>query len=265
MPYPLASAQKQLGDRVRVLPPIGCPGLSEWVVPHEVQRWLELGFRLGPVPAAPLELFWLPAQRLWNEPLGSAAIQLTIAPIGKTPQPIQVDWGDQHSETIAWDPLARDVPSPRHVYLQRVDLAVSVQIGLTVATLEVALVECPLPPAQLTGGGGSAAGSGAGGGSSLAGVEPLVPGGGISGNPYNGSQAQQWQLRLHPEGGLALLPSPIDGEPSLAVMYGSGAASRGTRWYAGDGPPDGQLLNPPPAPGDLYLDRVSGRIFELVA
>jgi hypothetical protein len=56
----------------------------------------------------------------------------------------------------------------------------------------------------------------------------------------------------------------VDGKPSLVVMNGSGAASRGTRWYAGDGPPPSEGLNPPPAPGDLYLNRVNGQVFELI-
>ncbi|MFO7630848.1 MAG: hypothetical protein R6W06_15325 [Prochlorococcaceae cyanobacterium] len=261
MPYPLPVSTEAIGGRVRLLSPIGCPGLEQWVIQHEVARWLRLGYRLGSVPAQPLELFWMPAQRLWNEPLGSAAIELTIDPLVKAPYPILVNWGDGQSETISWDSMARDVPRPRHLYLQRQDLTLSVQIGLSVATLQVALVGCPLPPSHANN-ASSSAGSGT---ASLAGVEPLLPGSGLSGNAYNGSQAQQWQLRLHPDGGLALLPSPIDGEPALAVMYGSGAASRGTRWYSGDGAPDLQLLNPPPAAGDLYLVRVCGQVFELVA
>jgi hypothetical protein len=98
----------------------------------------------------------------------------------------------------------------------------------------------------------------------LAGVEPLVPSDGLDGLAYNGSRTELWRLRLHPQGGLALLPSPVDGKPALVVMNGSGAASRGTRWYAGDGPPPSEGLNPPPAPGDLYLNRTNGQVFELI-
>jgi hypothetical protein len=258
MPYPLTTPSAASGGRVRLLPPWGCPGDEEWVLHQEVDRWRQLGYRLGPVPALPLELFWHPADSQWNEPLGSAAIRLRIDPRALVPQPVVVDWGDGTSETLSWDPIDRVVPNPRHVYQERSDLTVTVQIGMTVASLAVALVGCPLPPtASRPSGGGSASGS-------LGGVEPLVPGAGLQGNPYNGTTAQQWQLRLHPEGGLGLLPSPVDGEPSLAVMYGSGAASRGTRWYSGDGPPDTATLAPPPAPGDLYLDRVSGQVFELM-
>ena len=254
MPYPLPPLDES--GRVRLLPPIGCPGQELWVVPHEVSRWQRLGYRLGTVPAAALELFWMPADPIWNDPLGSAPIELSIDPLIKAPQAIQVDWGDGSIETIGWDALSRQVPTPRHIYLDRQDLTVTVQIGMTVASLAVALVGCPLPPTT------SQAGSSGGGG--LAGVEPLVPGAGIKGGAYNGSQAVQWQLHLHPEGGLGLLPSPVDGELALAVMYGSGAASRGTRWYSGDGPPSGQVLNPTPAPNDLYLDRLSGQVYELV-
>lgn len=255
MPYPLPPVDES--GRVRLLPPPGCPGQEQWVVHHEVERWQRLGYRVGPVPAAALELFWMPADRIWTDPAGSAPIELTIDPLIKAPQPIQVDWGDGSVEMIGWDPLARVVPSPRHLYLERQDLTVTVQIGMTVASLAVALVGCPLPPTI-----SQPPASGSGGG--LAGVEPLVPGAGLQGNPYNGRQAEQWQLRLHPEGGLALLPSPVDGELSLAVLHGSGAASRGTRWYSGDGPPGDQALNPPPAPNDLYLDRLSGQVYELV-
>jgi hypothetical protein len=49
-------------------------------------------------------------------------------------------------------------------------------------------------------------------------------------------------------------------------MYGSGAASRGVRWYGGDGPPDEQWMataQPPPALGDFYLDRLTGHVYEL--
>jgi hypothetical protein len=44
----------------------------------------------------------------------------------------------------------------------------------------------------------------------------------------------------------------------------SEAGGRATRWYSGDGPPVTQLLQPPPALGDLYLDRISGQVFELM-
>lgn len=253
MPYPLPSADTP--QRVRVIPPLGCPGLEVWVVPHMVGRWLSMGYRLGAVPAGALELFWMPAPRLWDEPITSAAIDLHIDPLIKAPQDIAVSWGDGITETITWDALARDVPQPRHVYLQREDLTVTVTIGITIASLQVALVGCPVPPYTTPPSGG--------GGTGLAGVEPLVPGAGIQGEAYNGSMAQQWQLRLHPDGGLGFLPSPVDGEPAL-VSFSSGAAARATRWYSGDGLPVTELLTPAPVVGDLYLDRIGGQVYELM-
>jgi hypothetical protein len=260
MPYPLPTGSDPTNGRVRILPPVGCPGGEEWVLVHEAPRWLELSFRLGPVPALPLELFWMPAPSRWNDPLGSAPIELAVNPLGLPAQDFQVDWGDGSSETVPWTPYRPDVPKVRHVYGQRLDLTVTVTMGVNIATLPVALLGCPLPPNMIP----TSPVGGSGGTSSLAGVEPLVPSDGLDGLAYNGSRAEVWRLRLHPQGGLALLPSPVDGKPSLVVMNGSGAASRGTRWYAGDGPPPSEGLNPPPAPGDLYLNRTNGQVFELI-
>ena len=63
---------------------------------------------------------------------------------------------------------------------------------------------------------------------------------------------------------LMLLPDPASGEPALAVVQESGVGSRATRWYSGDGPPP-STLQPPPAVGDFYLDRLSGQVYELSA
>ena len=69
-------------------------------------------------------------------------------------------------------------------------------------------------------------------------------------------------------------PRPGDDPPrvgvglALVAMHGSGAASRGVRWYSAEGPPTllwQESAQPPPAPGDLYLDRLSGSIYELEA
>ena len=60
MPYPLPEQPATVGGaRVRLLPPLGCPGLEQWVLPMEFGRWAELGYRKGPIPASDLELFWL--------------------------------------------------------------------------------------------------------------------------------------------------------------------------------------------------------------
>ncbi|APD47081.1 MULTISPECIES: hypothetical protein [unclassified Synechococcus] len=267
MPYPLPTATERDDGRLRLLPPLGCPGGEEWVLPQAVGRWLEIGFRLGPVPAAMLELWWMPSARRWNEELSTAAIELSVDPRGVPMQDLQVDWGDGTAELVPWTIGRPDVPKLRHVYAERSDLLVTVTMGLYVASLQVALLGCPLPPAVVIGLMGQGTGQGGGGGG-LAGAQALVPGDGLDGRPYNGSATELWRLRLHPEGGLGLLPSPVDGKPALTVMYGSGAASRGTRWYSADGPPTQQwmeVIQPPPALGDFYLDRVTGLVFELVA
>jgi hypothetical protein len=257
MPYPLPSTPPQNGDRLRLLPPLGCPGRGEWVVPHEVPRWLAIGFRTAPVPALDLELSWMPSPRRWDEPALSRAVALLVNPRALPPQPIEITWGDGSSETVPWTPYDQRIPEPRHLYTALQDHSVTVQVGLLVATLEVALHSCPLPiTSPRPGDDPPRVGVGM----------ALVPGAGLSGNAFDGSRNEQWQLRLHPQGGLGLLPSPIDGQPALVAMHGSGAASRGVRWYSGDGPPTLQwheVAQPPPAPGDLYLDRLSGSIYEL--
>jgi hypothetical protein len=134
-------------------------------------------------------------------------------------------------------------------------VTVQVQLGMLVATLQVALLGCPVPPQQLLNnrdGGGGTGGV----------IQPLIPSAGISGEPYDGRHAVVWKLRLHPNGGLGLVPDPSSGEPALAVVQESGIGSRATRWYSGDGPPPPNL-EPPPAVGDFYLDRLSGQVYEL--
>jgi hypothetical protein len=260
MPYPLPASPPQNGDRVRLLPPMGCPGLSEWVLPHEAERWLELGFRRAPTSYGVLELFWMPSPRRWDEPAMSRAVVLTINPRSLPAQPIQVAWGDGDSQTVAWTPYDQRVPTPRHVYAEPEDLTVTVQVGLLVASLEVALFGCPVPVSAPRADGMTPP--------LIGGGLPLVPGAGLAGNAYDGSRSEQWQLRLHPEGGLGLLPSPVDGQPALVAMHGSGAASRGVRWYAGDGPPSEGWqagVQPPPVPGDFYLDRLTGHVYELAS
>jgi hypothetical protein len=262
MPYPLPEQPTAVGGaRVRLLPPIGCPGSEQWVLPMEFGRWAELGYRKGPIPADDLELFWLPADRRWNEPIGSAAIELLINPRQSIATPISVQWGDGSNDVLPWPATARQAPRLRHVYGQRADVTVQVQLGMLVASLQVALVGCPVPPQQLLnnrdGGGGPLSGPGGA-------IQPLIPSGGISGEAYDGRHAVVWRLRLHPNGGLGLLPDPSSGEPALAVVQESGVGSRATRWYSGDGTPSA-TLQPPPAVGDFYLDRLTGQVYELSA
>jgi phage-related tail fiber protein len=248
MPYPLPEPPATAGAaRVRLLPPIGCPGLEQWVLPMEFGRWSELGYRRGPIPADDLELFWLPADPRWNEPIGSCPIELLINPRQSIPSPITVSWGDGSSNVVPWPAVSRTAPRLRHVYAQRADVTVQVQLGMLIASLRVALVGCPVPPSQLLnnrdGGGSTAAGSTTSGGTTRGGttrggsagvIQPLIPSGGISGQPYDGRHAVIWRLRLHPNGGLGLMPDPASGEPALAVVQESGVGSRATRWYSGD-------------------------------
>jgi hypothetical protein len=259
MPYPLPEQPATVGGaRVRLLPPLGCPGTEQWVLPMEFGRWEELGYRKGPVPANDLELFWLPADRRWNEPIASVAIELLINPRQSITSPISVTWGDGSSDLLPWPVTSRTAPRLRHVYAQRADVTVQVQLGMLIASLPVALVGCPVPPQQLTanrdGGGASSSGT----------IQPLIPSGGITGEPYDGRHAVVWRLRLHPNGGLGFLPDPASGEPALAVVQESGVGSRATRWYSGNGAPPA-TLEPPPAVGDFYLDRLTGQVYELSA
>ena len=258
MPYPLPDQPTGVGgQRVRLLPPLGCPGTDQWVLPMDYRRWAELGYRKGPIPQADLELFWLPADPRWNEAVGSVPVELLLNPRRHIASPIQVDWGDGSSQVIPWPALSRSAPRLRHLYRQRQDVTVQVQLGVHLAQLLVAIKSCPVPPSQLSAQRNSGAGS--------AGmVQPLIPTAGISGEAYDGRHAVVWKLRLHPQGGLGLLPDPSSGEPSLAVVQESRVGSRSTRWYAGDGPPPA-ALHPPAVAGDFYLDRLSGQLYELSA
>lgn len=256
MPYPLPESPVGAGGkRLRLLPPVGCPGIEQWVLPMDLAGWLELGYRQGPVPADELELFWLPVDSRWNEAVGSVAIELVINPRQSFSTPITVHWGDGHTDVVPWPAVTRQAPRLRHVYSQRSDLTVQVHLGLLVRDLSVALVGCPVPPAQLQA-------KRDGGGGPTSGIQPLIPTGGLSGEAFDGRHAVAWRLRLHPEGGLGLLPDPASGEPALAVVQESAVGSRGTRWFAGDGPPPNNL-QPVPVVGDFYLDRVSGQVYEL--
>lgn len=195
MPYPLPEQPTVVGGaRVRLLPPVGCPGLEQWVLPMDQAGWLELGYRLGSIPADELELFWLPADRRWNEPLDSAAIELLINPRQSIPGPIAVSWGDGSSDAVPWPATSSSALRLRHVYAQRADVTVQVQMGARTATLSVALLGCPLVPV----GGGSGAGG-----------------------------------------------------------------ERPARVYTGQGRPPA-TLQPPPAPGDVFLDLQGWRIHTFV-
>ena len=79
--------------------------------------------------------------------------------------PISVTWGDGSSDLLPWPATSRTAPRLRHVYAQRADVSVQVQLGMLIASQPVALVGCPVPPQQLLnnrdgGGGTSRAGGG---------------------------------------------------------------------------------------------------------
>ena len=145
MPYPLPEQPATVGGaRVRLLPPLGCPGTEQWVLPMEFGRWEELGYRKGSVPANDLELFWLPADRRWNEPIASAAIELLINPRQSITAPNSVIWWDGSSDEVPRPPTSRTAPRLRHVYAHRADVTVQVQLVMLIANLPVALVGCPV-------------------------------------------------------------------------------------------------------------------------
>jgi len=78
------------------------------------------------------------------------------------------------SRPLSWSwPGCRLIP-----YCERADVTVQVQIGLRITTLRVALLGCPVPPRQLLqqrDGGGAPATS----------MQPLIPTGGIGGEPFD--------------------------------------------------------------------------------
>lgn len=239
MPYPLAAPPPSpSGSRVRLLPPLGCPGPELLVTQLEAPRWLALGYRNGPVPQAPLELFWLVAPLRWDEPEVGAAIELLIDPRDASPAAISVDWGDGSSELVPWPVISRQPPRPRHYYAARADLTVTVSIGALSAALAVALLGCPVAPEL-----------------AAARLRPLLAGGGLAGDDYDGRLSRTWQLRLHPTGGLALQLDAATGRQALAL------STRPARIYSGSGPPPSGL-SPPPIAGDFFLDLAAGRIYE---
>lgn len=249
MPYPLPDPPATAGAaRVRLLPPIGCPGLEQWVLPLELAGWTELGYRQGPVPAAALELFWLPADPRWDEPQQAAAITLVINPLQRPAEHVTIDWGDGSSETLPWPALSRKLPPPRHLYPSRLDCTVQVQLGGQSAELPVHLLRCPQTPSRRQ----------------TRMVQRLIPGDGLMADPDDGGAALTWRLRLHPNGGLRFVTQA--GHKALAIDPNS-RFHRASRWYAGDGPPPtgtaATPLQPQPAVGDFYLDRLSGQLYEL--
>ena len=87
---------------IRLVPPLGCPGESLWVPPVEVTRWEQQGYRRAPIPAAPLELAWLPAAAVPQDPANSTAVQLLLLARQPLPTALTIDWGDGSVETWPW-------------------------------------------------------------------------------------------------------------------------------------------------------------------
>jgi len=246
---------------VRLLPPAGCPGDAVWVPPNEVQRWEQLGFFRGSIPAADLELAWLPAERSTSDLAGSNAVELLLNPRSTPPNAVTVDWGDGSTETIPW--VAENSNGRlRHCYTSRAQYLVKAELsgsGITAALL-VSLAGCsiwsPEPPAP-----------GPGPNPCPGTVLPLIPGAGLSGAAYDGSTTQQWSLTPWSGGASAGGVPASDGSSALFLCAdGSWAmppgSNGGTRWWSGDGPPG---LLPDARAGDFYLDITSGDLYALTA
>ena len=244
---------------IRLLPPAGCPGEAVWVPPNEVQRWEQLGFFRGSVPAADLELAWLPAEGSTGDLAGSIAVELLLNPRSTPPNAVTIDWGDGMAQTIPWVGVNGN-GRLRHCYMSRAKYLVKAELsgnGIT-ASLLVSLAGCsiwsPEPPAP-----GPAPNPGPGT------VLPLIPGAGLSGAAYDGSATQQWSLTSW-SGGISAGGVPAsDGSSSLFLCAdGSWAmppgSNGGTRWWSGDGPPG---LLPDARAGDFYLDTTSGNLYQL--
>jgi len=223
---------------VRLLSPLGCPGPELLITQLEAPRWLALGYRYGPVPQAPLELFWLVAPLRWDEPEVGAAIELLIDPLAASLAAINVAWGDGSTEVVPWPVISREPPRPRHFYAARADVTVTVSIGPLTETLLVALLGCPVAPEVQP-----------------VRLRPLLAGGGLSGDDYDGRLSRTWQVRVHPTGGLALQLDAATGRQALAL------STRPARIYSGSGPPPSGL-SPSPIAGDFFLDLAAGRVYE---
>ena len=238
---------------IRLLPPLGCPGESFWVVPVEVNRWLQQGCRRAPVPALPLELTWLVADAGPLQPSTAVAIDLVIT--CRQPPPTQlltIDWGDDNQQQQGW-PQQQTTLRLRHLYNQRRDTTVTAALqplGLSCA-LDVALQGCPLWPAPPP---PPAPGS----------LRPLIPGPGLLGQAFDGSSSQQWCLQRwaggDSSGGVPASTGNTDTFLRADGQWATPPGSNGTRWFRGNGPPG---VIPEAKAGDFYLDTRSGDLYQL--
>lgn len=237
---------------VRLLPPLGCPGESVWVPPVEVTRWEQQGYRRAPIPAAPLELAWLPAAAAPQDPAGSNAVLLLLQARPPLPTALTLDWGDGSVETWPW-PSGDNSPRLRHAYRCAQDWQVSAELsgsGIT-AELAVHLLGCPIwpPPPPLPPGA----------------IQLLIPGSGLLGQPFDGRRRETWQLQRW-SGGTSHGGVPASDGSSTRFLRADGlwasppGSGGGTRWWSGEGPP-GDL--PDAQAGDYYLDVRSGDLYRL--
>lgn len=248
-------AETSSGQLIRLLPPLGCPGESFWVVPVEMNRWLQQGCRKAAVPALPLELFWLSAPEQSTDPPGCTAIELVLQlRQGPLPRSVQIDWGHGSTETVIW-PAEQGCLRRRHCYAKRSDQRVIATVNPAgpTAELAVALLGCPIwppeppPPAPGT-------------------LRPLIPGVGLQGQPFDGSRSQQWSLQTW-NGGVSTGGVPPSGGGTTTFLRADGSwatppSSGGTCWFSGEGPPG---LIPEAKAGDFYLDTRSGDLYRLEA
>jgi len=112
------------------------------------RRWALAGgsaFGLGPVPAAMLEVVVDALGGRWNEELSHRGDRAERgSPVAWPMQDLQVDWGDGSGRSWCHGPIGRlMVEAAPTSTPERVDLLVTVTMGLYVASLQVALLGLP--------------------------------------------------------------------------------------------------------------------------
>jgi hypothetical protein len=251
--HALPLAEPNSTPLIRLLPPLGCPGESFWVVPVEVGRWLQQGCRRAAVPALTVELFWLSLPTQPTDPEGSTSIELLLQ-LRQGPQPrcVQISWGDGTTETVIW-PAAQGSLRRRHGYAEGGDQRVSATLnpGGAQAELDVALLGCPIWPPQPPQ-------------PNPVSLRPLIPGVGLQGRPFDGSCSQQWNLQTWSGGSSSGGVPPSRGGTSTYLRadgsWATPPSSGGTRWFSGEGPPG---VIPEAQAGDFYLETRRGDLYRL--
>ena len=96
-------------------------------------------------------------------------------------------------------------------------------------------------------------------------IQPLIPGSGLLGQPFDGRRREQWQLQRW-NGGTSSGGVPASDGSSIRFLRADGlwatppGSGGGTRWWSGDGPPG---VLPDAQAGDFYLDTRSGDLYQL--